>query len=210
MVNLSEKTSKKHLSKNCNSCSLHLPFSAFQSNTGGRFGLRASCISCEQARKAALYVKNRETILLNKKTYAKLNKKKISEKNKLYCNNRLKSDPSFKLKNNVARMIRYAMQVKNAKKNSTVEQLIGCSILQLKQHLESKFKADMSWTNYGAVWHIDHICPNSQAVNLHELIKLQHHSNLQPLHVNDNIIKSDKKTPYSELMCKILLERDWV
>ena len=35
---------------------------------------------------------------------------------------------------------------------------LGCSIQELKRHLERQFAAGMSWDNYGE-WHIDHIRP---------------------------------------------------
>ena len=52
--------------------------------------------------------------------------------------------------------IRRALK-KGYKKTSSIE-LLGCSIPELKQHLEQQFKKGMNWNNHGA-WHIDHIKP---------------------------------------------------
>jgi len=65
---------------------------------------------------------------------------------------------------------------------------VGCTYLEVKNHLESKFEPWMSWENYGKYngelnygWDIDHIIPLSSAKTEEELLKLFHYSNLQPL-----------------------------
>jgi hypothetical protein len=70
---------------------------------------------------------------------------------------------------------------------------LGCSLDELKKHIESKFQEGMSWTNYGK-WHLDHIKPLSLFDLSHpdELKKACHFSNLQPLWEIDNKKKSSK------------------
>lgn len=77
------------------------------------------------------------------------------------------------------------------------ESLVGYTISQLKQHLESKFLPGMSWNNYGKYgWHIDHIIP----VDFFEFkdytdVEFQYCwslGNLQPMWAADNIRKSNK------------------
>jgi hypothetical protein len=36
---------------------------------------------------------------------------------------------------------------------------LRCSVAESRQHFESLFEPDMSWRNYGSLWHIDHIRP---------------------------------------------------
>lgn len=55
----------------------------------------------------------------------------------------------------------------------------------------------MSWENYGRIWHIDHVRPVSwfdfQCDNIEAVIKeCWRLSNLQPLFVRDNLMKSNK------------------
>lgn len=78
------------------------------------------------------------------------------------------------------------------KSNSAVKDL-GCSIDELRIHLESKFQPGMSWTNYGE-WHIDHIYPLSKVdlSNKEELLKVIHYTNLQPLWAIDNLRKGNR------------------
>ena len=76
----------------------------------------------------------------------------------------------------------------NVKKNTHTIDILGYSALDLKNHIESKFKNGMSWENYG-LWEVDHIkeintfdkdTPQSIVNSL---------DNLQPLWKVDNIKK---------------------
>jgi len=73
------------------------------------------------------------------------------------------------------------------------EDLIGCSVSQLRAHLEAKFTGGMSWDNYG-LWHIDHARPcRSFDLRLPEQQRACFHfSNLQPLWAGDNLSKNCK------------------
>jgi hypothetical protein len=77
----------------------------------------------------------------------------------------------------------------NHKSGSAVRDL-GCSIEDLKKHLESQFQEGMNWSNYGS-WHIDHIIPLAafDLSNPNELKSACHYSNLQPLWAKDNLLK---------------------
>lgn len=95
------------------------------------------------------------------------------------------------------------------KKNDKTEKILGATIDQVRSHLESKFTEGMEWSNHGK-WHIEHICPCSQAQNEEELIKLQHYTNLQPMWGDDNFAKKDHATPDAVKACVYILDRDWV
>jgi len=97
----------------------------------------------------------------------------------------------------VRSLIRQSFKHKGLRKNTLSEKILGCSFKEFKQHLESQFKDWMNWDNYGLYtygkinygWDIDHIIPVSSAETEEELLRLNHHSNLQPLcsYTNRNV-----------------------
>lgn len=81
----------------------------------------------------------------------------------------------------------------NVKSRGTMS-LLGCSIEELKKHLELKFELGMSWDNWSRDgWHIDHIQPLSSfdLSNEEELKIACNYTNLQPLWAEDNLKKGN-------------------
>lgn len=101
------------------------------------------------------------------------------------------TDLHFRMRQNLANRLRGALK-RNTKSSSTYT-LIGCSLQELKVHLESLFKEGMSWENYGE-WQIDHKIPcASFDLSLPEQqILCFNYKNLQPLWALENLIKKDK------------------
>ena len=123
------------------------------------------------------------------KKYQQNNKDKINKS----CKKRRKKDPLFKLAGVLRQRTRKLLKIKNFIKTQSLYEYIGCSIEQLKIHLENKFQKGMTWNNHGQYgWHIDHIIPLSSAKTKKGLYKLCHYTNLQPLWAIDNLIKGDK------------------
>lgn len=134
------------------------------------------------------YEKNREKLLIKKKEYNINNR----EKNNKYSLNRKKTDINFKLRC-VLRVRLYTALKQNTKTGSAVRDL-GCSIEQLKSHLESQFIAGMSWNNHGNgkdKWNIDHITPlkSVDLTDREQLLKVCHYTNLRPLWYIENITR---------------------
>jgi hypothetical protein len=80
-------------------------------------------------------------------------------------------------------------------KKSKYEKDFGCSIKELKIHLESQFLEDMTWSNHGngpGKWTIDHIEPVSKFDLSKETDRLKcfYYTNLRPLWWEDNIKRS--------------------
>lgn len=103
----------------------------------------------------------------------------------------------YRIRGRVRTYIRDALAHSHQRINRT-EQYIGCTIKQLRTHLESQFKPGMTWDNYGqgkgnSVWHIDHIiaCNNWDLSNPEHRRLCFHYTNLQPEWSADNIRKSD-------------------
>jgi hypothetical protein len=85
--------------------------------------------------------------------------------------------------------------VRGKDKSAKTMELLGCSIEQLRGHLEAKFAPGMSWSNYGKFgWHIDHIrpCASFDFNDRDQQRECFHYTNLQPLWAADNIRKKDK------------------
>jgi len=105
--------------------------------------------------------------------------------------NRRKNDNIFRLIGNLRTRV-WGVLKKNYKSTNTLK-LLGCSIKQLKSHLEIQFTCGMSWKNYGK-WHVDHIrpCSSFDLSKSSEQLECFHYTNLQPLWAEDNLIKNDK------------------
>lgn len=80
-------------------------------------------------------------------------------------------------------------------KSARTMDLTGCTITELRQHLEAQFVDGMDWDNYGRNgWHIDHIrpCASFDLADPDQQRQCFHYSNLQPLWEADNIRKGAK------------------
>ena len=106
---------------------------------------------------------------------------------------RYQKDLDFRLRNALRSRIRQAIKRDAGEKSIKTAELIGCSVKELKQHLEAQFADGMSWDNYGQ-WHIDHIipCASFDLTDEQEQRECFHYTNLQPLWGVDNIKKGDK------------------
>jgi len=115
------------------------------------------------------------------------------ERRRKYERDRKINNPNLKLKDNIRRSIRHAL--KHSKRLAHTIDLIGCSVDELRIHLERQFKNGMTWDNYGrGGWVIDHIIPLSyfNHSDLDQQRRAWHYTNLQPLWAADNLNKSNK------------------
>lgn len=165
----------------CKKCSNLLPFSIFRKD---RNYVTYTCQPCH---------------LDFLKQYRQKNKKRISlqqaewhQNNKEYVLNRRKSTPQLKISNALRVRLNLALKA-NQKQGSAVEDL-GCSVVELKNYLESKFQPGMTWDNWSRDgWHIDHVRPlaSFDLTSREQLLKACHYTNLQPLWAKDNLSKGD-------------------
>lgn len=111
---------------------------------------------------------------------------------RVWMRNKRRTDIQYCLGNRLRSRIWHALDYGVTKAAKTAE-LTGCSIAELRAHLESKFAEGMSWENRDK-WHIDHIIPCA-SFDLSDPVqqkKCFHWSNLQPLWQWDNQSKSAK------------------
>jgi hypothetical protein len=140
------------------------------------------------------YESNKKAVALLKKAYKSNNREKISAYEKDYSLSRRLKDKEFKIRCNLRSRLSKAL--KGIGKESSFKEYIGCSIEELKKHLESQFQPNMSWDNYGKYgWHIDHIKPlaSFDLTDPDEFKKACHYTNLQPLWAKDNLSKGAKE-----------------
>ena len=132
------------------------------------------------------YNANKESCNSRSNTYHKLNRSTITLKEKERINN----DISFRIKKRLRSRIKSAIKLTGSHKHKSTSQLIGCTIVELRIYIASKFLPTMTWENYGKYWHIDHIIPCSKfdLTKEEEQQKCFHYTNLQPLFAFTTII----------------------
>lgn len=174
--------------KRCSKCKIVKPLDSFSNNKLGKFGKYSQCSYCKYHN---LSETSKEKRTINKRNYQKLNSKTLSKKKSIKDKLRRKADVLFYLKYLSRARLNNALKHKSWKKNTHFSEYIGCSLSELKAHLESKFEPGMSWNNKH-LWHIDHDKPLSLAKTPEELYNLCHYTNLQPLWAIDNLRKGNK------------------
>ena len=106
---------------------------------------------------------------------------------------RRKSDPLFKLIDNVRGRLGVFLRASKIRKTNRTFTMVGCTPEFLKEYLEKKFKPGMTWKNHGKYgWHIDHKLPMSLAMTPEDVEELMHYTNLQPMWATENIKKGNK------------------
>ena len=100
----------------------------------------------------------------------------------------METDPLFKLKKQLKGLIRDSLRSKGLKISDRTINILGCTVEEFNQHIESQFEPWMTWDNKGLYyselnygWDIAHIVPTSSGMTYDEVIKLNHYTNLQPL-----------------------------
>lgn len=115
--------------------------------------------------------------------------------------NKMATDPIYRMINGFRSRLCALIKGKDTK----TKDLIGCSPLQLRQHIESGFKRGMTWANYGSSWHVDHILPCSSFDHKDpkQVKQCWHWTNLRALDAKANMEKSDSITEpqMSLLLC---------
>ena len=112
---------------------------------------------------------------------------------------RRRSTPWGQINNRIWSIIHVAM--KKTKQPSTSKYLVafGYTWPDFRAHLEAQFTPDMTWSNWGDVWELDHIKPLSsfQYTSLEDPLFRECWclSNLRPLSRAANATKGNKPTP---------------
>ena len=172
--------------------------------SGRRFigGKKVADKKYREKNKERLYNNHKEWYEENKdkwneyiKEYREKNKDKIREIKRNYERTRKANDPIYKLINNFRTAIYQVLKESQVQKNGHYFDILKYSPENLIEHLENKFKDNMTWDNYGE-WHVDHIKPISSfqinEIGDKEFMSCWSLENLQPLWGEENIRKSNK------------------
>lgn len=208
--------------KICRKCLIEKTTNSFGKTKQNKDGLKSYCKECiridskeyvkrnPEKRKKTLemyYENNKEKELERLRLYKTKNPEKRKETYKKYYENnkdlinkkqhqinkrKYNQDITYRLKHNLRERIKdYLRKTKSVNQNTFI--IVGCTPIQLKEHLEKMFSYGMTWENYGFYgWHIDHIIPLSSAKDEEQLKRLCHYTNLQPLWCKDNLSKGSK------------------
>ncbi len=109
-----------------------------------------------------------------------------------------RKDPLIRASSNFSRCLYESLRSQGlGKRGRSWEAVVGYTLDNLKQHLESLFTDNMSWDNYGrGGWHIDHIIPRSyfNFKSIHDVYFKQcwSLSNLMPCWESENLSKGAK------------------
>ena len=151
--------------------------------------------------KKEYYLKNRERRIEYQKEHQLKNKERIKEKKKEYnsrpekkelrrknVNNRYQTNVNFKLL--TLCRARLLAALKGESKSASTMELIGCTMEELRKHIESKFEPWMNWENHG-LWDVDHIiaCAKFDMSDPEQQRACFNWSNLQPMEHIANIKK---------------------
>jgi hypothetical protein len=192
--------------KCCSKCKESKDVSFFCKRLQGSVGI---CSDCKKEYQKKYREKHRHNFSVNNKEYYRKNRDKLLEYNKLYreknkeqlriksweyVKNRKAFDVLYAFKLHIRGTVSKALlrSVKQNYATSEIESYIGCSLLELRTYIESKFEADMSWENRGKLWHLGHITPLYTAKDENEARKLFHYTNLRPEYAKRNLIKNKK------------------
>lgn len=196
LVKEKQKLEKSGLQK-CSSCNqiFSLTSDYWYKQATGRFGFCSICKVCISKKKKLYHIINKSKRVNDSKLYYKKNKNLILSYNKKYKRNKYQTDFNYRLRECLRNRIIIGLK-NNSKAYSTIK-LLGCSIEDFKQYLESQFKPGMSWLNYGYgndKWNIDHVIPISSfdLTDTKQQQKCFHYTNLQPLWQTLNFTKSNK------------------
>lgn len=194
--------------KQCKACKQEKPITEFYEHLAMADGHLSFCKSCKRIDSYNYYANNKDKV---KKYQAiprvRARKAKIkrqwnidnkkhtqtyTQNNKVHRNQqrvkRYNNDTEYRIL--VLLRGRFRAALNGICKSARTLELLGCTIKELRAHIESQFQQGMNWSNQGK-WHIDHIkpCNSFNLINTIQQKECFNYTNLQPLWAEDNYKK---------------------
>ena len=187
--------------KTCIICIQTKPLDEYYNHPGMKDGKLGKCKECTKLHTKKYIQENKEYKLEYDKQYHKDNREILIQKKREYY--KQNKDKYFewqqtglgKFKSNIRGLIYHSFKRSKEKryiKGKKTEKILGCTMEEFIQHIQSLFTEGMTLENHGqgkGKWNIDHIVPLSSAQTEEEIYKLSHYTNLQPLWWEDNMKK---------------------
>jgi len=188
-------------SKVCKGCNQDIPLDEYGPRRSGKYQRRPRCKNCENAeskrrRKANPEAAKERDLRYRLKTPVE---KKRATRN--MAQRKAMRDPVKKLRSTLRKQLLEILKHKGVRRQESALELVGCSVQELKTHLENQFVEGMSWENHGVQrvngprkWHIDHITPvdSFDLFDIDQRKQCFHYLNLRPMWGIENIQKSNK------------------
>jgi hypothetical protein len=209
----------------CKTCGLakELSIDNFYRKSSNKTGYEYNCKVCSAAKKKVFrsqnkeqesirsknyYKENRDSILMRSNVYNKTNRKRGLERHK----NRVKIDPTYRLRGLVSRAVGNALKINGVSKGGSILNYLPYTIQELKEHLEKQFEPWMTWKNQGRynvqiwddndqstwTWQLDHIISQANlpytSMTDDNFQKCWALSNLRPLSAKQNVLDGNRKT----------------
>ena len=127
--------------------------------------------------------------------YSERNREKVLEAVKKWFYKKYKTDELFRNEKKIRNTILLAFKRGGWKERSRLNEIVGCSYLEYRAHIESTWTEGMSWENKGigkGKWSVDHIFPPSKATTQEEMEARFHYTNTQALWSVINSSKGNK------------------
>jgi len=203
--------------KSCSKCKRVQPMSCFGVLKAAPDGHRYDCRDCRKM----YYTQNHTAILENKAKYW-INKRdkikqqriqyrtihaakykqvraeyrqrpRVMEYQRIMNRRRYATNPSCQLRSLISTRIYECLRRYDSKKQHSSIKYLGCDITHYKSWLEFQFDAQMSWSNYGTYWEMDHIIPIARVdiSDVRNQYFVFHWTNMQPLTKEANRVKRD-------------------
>ena len=175
----------------CASCGAWHPLSEYGKHKTTWDRIDHRCKNCAAKRSLRYYHKNKETINAKRKTpeFRKQFNAYWKEYNKKKCS----TDVNYRLKRILRSQVGDILAGRRKRKHTL--ELLGCTVEELRCHLEEQFEVGMSWDNHGQPgWEIDHVrpCASFDLSDPVQQAECFNYTNLQPLWGPDNWAKSAK------------------
>lgn len=146
-------------------------------------------------RTKAFYAENKEWLGKWRKQYYLDNRDREIKQTRAYKDKKIKEDVAFMLEAKVRGRLYHVLKRLGLTKSKRTIELVGCTYVELKAHLESLFKPGMTWHKLGigpGTFQIDHIVPVAMfdLADPEQQVKCFHWTNLQPLWDEDHKAKT--------------------